>query len=99
MGEDILADDRLGASHFDAAASPNEGAEAPERGQMNGVRVSKDAVERDGNLLKRRVARAFAKPVDCHARGGSPRLQSSNRVGRCKSEVVVAMKLDGEIGH
>ena len=94
-----LPDDGLGAPHFDAAAPRNERAEVPERGQMHAMAISKNAVERDGNLLKRRVARAFAKPVDRHARGGCPRLYRRNRVGRCKSEVVVAMKLDGEIGH
>ena len=61
--------------------------------------ISKNAVERDGNLFKRRVARAFAKPIDRHAGGGRPRLYRRNRVGRCKSEVVVAVKLDGKIGQ
>ncbi len=48
---------------------------------------------------KGRVARALAKAVDRDARRRRARLKRRDGVGRCKSEVVMAVKFDGKIGQ
>ena len=99
VGEDIAADDGLGAANFGATVHRNEAAQMSQRRQMNAVHVPEHRVQRGCDLLQRGIARALAKAVHRDARRRRARLDGGDGVRGGEAQIVVAVKFDGQVGH
>src|SRR5271157_5272156 len=98
MGEDMFADDGLVERNAARRRCCDDGGDIPKFGQHYACFSPVQLPESDRDLLKRRVTGALAEPDHGNRGVRGAGLDGGKGVGSGKSEIVMAVKLELEVG-